>query len=62
MNYFITILKLLMPSIAIAYGIKYLAPLYPIAPTSINVLIAILFPSLAIAIWLLISSRQTINS
>jgi hypothetical protein len=53
MDTFIFILKVLVPSLVLSIAIKYLAPFFAIAPTPINVLIAVVLPSIIVAIVLL---------
>jgi len=55
------LVKLLVISAGLAYGIKYLAPLVSIAPTSGNALIGVCVPPLLIGLILLGRSRQPIQ-
>ncbi|MBW4420181.1 MAG: hypothetical protein KME13_13260 [Myxacorys californica WJT36-NPBG1] len=57
MDTFIFILKVVLPSLALSIAIKYLAPFLNVAPTLTTVLIAVLSPSIVIAIALLIQTR-----
>lgn len=58
MDTFIFILKVFLPSLALSIAIKYLAPFLKVAPTFTTVLIAVLSPSLVIAIALLVRSYR----
>jgi hypothetical protein len=58
MQYSIAMLKILLPSIALSYLIKYLAPLYPLSPTPINVAIGIFTPTIVVAAILGFKSRK----
>ncbi|MBW4525613.1 MAG: hypothetical protein KME18_10510 [Phormidium tanganyikae FI6-MK23] len=53
------ILKVMGASLVLSIAIKYLAPLAEIEPTTVNVLFAVLSPSLILAIVLLLSSRNS---
>ncbi|NDJ18446.1 hypothetical protein [Myxacorys almedinensis] len=57
MDTFVFILKVFLPSLALSIAIKYLAPSFQIAPTSTHALIAVITPSIVIAIALLAQSR-----
>jgi hypothetical protein len=53
------ILKVMGFSLLLSIAIKYLAPFAEIAPTTFNVLFAVLSPSIILAIALLFSSRNS---
>jgi hypothetical protein len=57
-SYLLTILKLLIPSIAISMVVKYIAPLYPISPTPIALGVAILSPPILLSIYLAIDGSK----
>ncbi len=55
MDTFTVILKVMGLSLLLSIAIKYLAPFANVAPTTLNVLFAVLSPSLILAIVLLAS-------
>lgn len=52
------ILKVMGASLALSIVIKYLAPFIEIAPTTLNVLFAVLSPTLILAIVLLLNQHD----
>ncbi|AFY53860.1 hypothetical protein Riv7116_1294 [Rivularia sp. PCC 7116] len=62
-NQFIFLLKVLLLSVAISFFIKYLAPSFSIAETSVNALIIVLLPNVIMATILLwqLSKTQKVN-
>jgi hypothetical protein len=46
------VLKVLLPSFLLSWGIKAIAPQFGIAPDLTNVLLLVLIPPVAIAVWL----------
>lgn len=61
MDAFIFILKVFLPSLGLSIAIKYVAPLLNVTPTLLNVLIAVIAPSIVVAIALLGQSRSSRN-
>ena len=59
MDTFSVVLKVMGLSLLLSIIIKYLAPLATVAPTTLNVLSAVLSPSLILAIVLLSDSSRS---
>ncbi len=53
LDFFLLLLKVLVPSLVISWGIKSIAPIFAIAPNNVHALQFVILPPLAIAVWLL---------
>jgi hypothetical protein len=56
------LLKMLLPSVAIAIAINYLGQSFTPTPTTSTVLVAVFLPSSAIAIFLWWQSQQSVDN
>lgn len=52
LDFFLLLMKVLLPSLVISWGIKFIAPKFAIAPNNIHALELVILPPLAIALWL----------
>ena len=58
LDFLLLLLKVLLPSLVISWGIKFIAPKFAIAPNNLHGLELVILLPLAIAVWLALQEWQ----